>query len=320
MLKKDFKQSNLRYLNDNKIALIMLAIFLVIGITMLSVWGLNGNFEMKGYYEFSVTVGEQQSENFVNDQREISKIIDSRKGNFDTISIYGEGDSKQYIVRYVNKIDTATIEEINITVADSLSVEVDEISEHLEIKPVVKTSDYLFAAASILVILLVATIFAYVRYNGASALAIILSSIIGTMCFLSICAILRLSVGMSYLAMLVILNILIIYSAIALFENMHKSSWLVSGDYNQALSEGIKASKSRILFIAVATMAIGVMFVLFGTTPIKYGSLNILFMAVIQAYVAMYIVPFVWNLFISHCRKREYKIKSTETKVAEIEE
>ena len=98
MLKKDFKQSNLRYLNANKITLIILSLFLIIGITMLSVWGLNGNFEISGYYEFSVTVGEQQTEKFINDQREIAKIIDSRAGNFDTVSIYGEGDSKQYIV------------------------------------------------------------------------------------------------------------------------------------------------------------------------------------------------------------------------------
>lgn len=320
MLKKDFKKSNIEYFKSNKFALIALTVFLIVGITLFAIFGLNGNFEVKGCYEFSVTVGENRTKKFVNDQRTISKIIDSYDGSFDTVSIYGEGDETQYIVRYINNIKEDDIEEINILVAEKLNVEASDISSHIRIKPVVKVSDYLFAGAAILIILLCATIFAYVRYNGASALALIFATIIGTFGFISIGAMMRLSVGANYLSMLVILNTLILYSGITLFENMHKSSWMISGDYSQAMAEGIKTSKFRVLFLSIATMAIGVAFVLFGTSTLKYSSLNILFIAVVHAFVSMYVIPFVWNVFILHCRKREYKVKAKAENIAQIEE
>jgi hypothetical protein len=39
-------------------------------------------------------------------------------------------------------------------------------------------------------------------------------------------------------------------------------------------------------------------------------------MAVILLAVALYVIPFVWSVFITRCRQREYKIKPTsvETK------
>ena len=320
MLKKDYKKSNKEFFKSNKFALIALAVFLIVGITLLAIFGLNGNFEVKGGYEFTVTVGENRTHKFVNDQRAIAKIIDSYDGSFDTVSVYGNGDDAQYIVRYMKNIKNDKIEEINILVAEKLSVDVADVSSHERIRPSVETSDYLFAAASILIVLLIATIFAYVRYNGASALALIFASIIGSLCFVSVGAIMRLSIGANYLTMMVILNMLIIYSGITLFENMHKSSWMVSGDYNQAMYEGIKTSKFRILFLSIATMVIGIAFVLFGTSTLKYSSLNILFIAVVHAFASMYVIPFVWSLFITHCRKREFKVKAKEVQVDKIDE
>ena len=154
--------------------------------------------------------------------------------------------------------------------------------------------------------------FAYFRYNGASALAIIISCALGTLAFMSIGAILRLSIGMSYFALLAILNLMIIYFACDIFENMHKEAWLGNKEYQKALDSAMKTSHSRQLFTTIAIMAIGMLLVLFATTPIKYVSINILFMAVVLLATIWYVVPFVWSVFVTLCKVKVYKVKATK--------
>ncbi|MBQ8615623.1 MAG: hypothetical protein IJ415_03555 [Clostridia bacterium] len=316
MLKRDFTKSNKEYFKKNKIVLISVAVFLLLGIIIFSIFGMNGNFEINGYNEFSITVGEKATEKFGTHQQEIGKIVNSFDGKFDNVSIYGEGDNTKYVVRYLKDVNGNEQIEINKLVAEKLGIEVDNISEHMSVGPVVKNTDYIYTAVAILLIVVITTIFAYARYNGASALSVMLACLIGTLAFMSIGAILRLSVGMSYFAMLIILNVLIAYFAINLFETMHKSSWLMSGDYDNAMQTALKASKFRMSILSVSIMLIGVLFVLLTSSTIKYAALNIMFMAVVLLAVGWYVVPFVWNVFISYCRKREYKVKASavETK------
>lgn len=311
MLRRDFTKTNREYFKQNRIALISVALFLVIGMILLAIFGLNGNFEVGGYKEFTINVNSTMTKDFSKHQQEVSKIINSYNGKFDNMSVYGEGDNTQYVVRYLKDVKGNDIIEINQLVAEKLEVDVEEVSTHIKVKPSAKNTDYIYTILAILLIVLTATIFAFIRYNGASAMSIIIACLLGNMAILSINAMLRILVGMSFFAMLIILNVLICYSAINLFENMHKSSWLVSGDYQSAMDNGLKLSKTRMYVTSIGLMAIGIFFVLFGTYPIKYISLNIMFMAVVLLAVSCFVVPFVWNVFIPHCRKREYKIKAT---------
>lgn len=312
MLKRDFTKSNKEYFKTNKITLIALIVFLVAGMLVFAIFGMNGNFEVNGYTEFRVTVGESATKEFSDHQQDIGKIINSFEGKFDNVSISGEGDDTQYIVRYLKDVNGNEQIEINKLVAEKLGVNLDDVSEHTKVNSIVKDTDYIYTATAILLLILICTIFAYARYNGASALSVMLSCIIGTMLFMSFTSILRLSIGMSYFAMLVLLNMLIAYFAITIFENMHKSSWLVSGDYSKAMESALKTSGFRMSVISVAIMLIGVLFVLLTSSTIKYVAVNLMFMAVVLLFVGYYIVPFFWNIFITLCRKRNYKIKTEE--------
>ena len=316
MLRRDFTKSNREYFKANKIVLISVAAFLVLGMILWAALGMNGNFEINGYTEFSVTVGEKATEKFGTYQQEIGKIVNSFDGKFDNVSIYGEGDDTKFVVRYLHDVNGNAELEINKLVAEKLGVEVEKVSEHTNVSPLVKNTDYIFTAVAILLILVISTIFAYARYNGASAMSVLLASIIGTLAFVSFGSILRLQVGMSYFAMLILLNVLISYFAINLFETMHKSSWLMSGDFDNAMQTALKASKFRMSAISVGLMLIGVLFVLLTSSTIKYMALNLMFMAVVLLAVGLFVVPFVWNVFITYCRKREYKVKASniETK------
>lgn len=311
MLKRDFTKSNKDYFNKNKITLICLAVFLLVGIIIGAIFGMNGNFEIKGYNEFSVTVNESKVNDFNKYSDEISGILNDYNAKLDTISIYGEGDDSKFVVRYLNDLNNEQVVEINQLVAQKLEVNLDAVTEHNFVKPIVKNKDYVFTAVSILLIITIASIFAYIRYNGASALAIIIGCLLGTLGFMSLGTILRLTIGMSYFAMLVILNMLIVYSAVNLFETMHKSSWLMADDYDNAITTALKASKFRMSFISIALLVVGVLFVLAASSAIKYIALNIMFMAVVFLAVSWYVMPFVWSVFITRCRKRVYKVKAS---------
>ena len=310
MLRRDFTKTNKDYFKKNRLTLITISLFLIAGILMFAFLGMNGNFEINGYNEFSVTVSEEATNDYSAHKSEISSIIDSYNGKFDTILIYGEGDSTKYVIRYLNDIDEASILEINDLIAEEVDADIDDISEHTHVAGTLKNKDYVYTAASILLIVVLATIFAYARYNGASALAMMFACIFGTIGFISFGSILRLSIGMSYFAMLVILNLLIVYLAISIFENMHKSSWLVSREFDTAIEYAIKRSKFRITLISAGLIVIGLLFVLLAPLAIKYVAVNLMFMAVTLLAVALYLIPFIWSIFITKCRIRDYKIKT----------
>lgn len=312
MLNRDFTKSNKEYFKANLRPLIVIAVFLLVGIIIFSIFGMNGNFEISGYNEFTVSVNDAISEKHSTHQREIGNIINSYGGQFDTMTIYGEGDDTQYVIRYMEDLSASQQAEVNALVAEKLQIEDTKVSSHIVVGKSVENKDYLFTGLSILLIVTIATIFAYARYNGAAGLSMLLANLFGLLGYMSVGTILRLRIGMSYLAMLVMLTLLITYAAISIFESMHKSSWLMSGDYGNAIKKGVQANKTKLIILAFAVIAIGLGFAMFGTSGIKYTSLNIMFMSVTMLAVAFYVIPFVWSVFITLARKREYKIKSTE--------
>ena len=317
MLNKDFTKSNKEYFKSNRNILIAIGVFLLVGIIIFAIFGMNGNFELKGYNEFSITVNESYEDKFVKYRGDVGEIINSYDGHFDTMSIYGEGDDTKYVVRYSKSLKDEEISEINKLVAEKLGVDVSRVSAHTHVNPIVKNTDYLYTTAAILLLIVIATIFSYARYNGASSITMLLACLLGTLGYMAIGTLLRIVVGMSYLAMLVILNMLIVYVTISLFESMHKSSWLTARDFGSAIKSAIKESKFRLTLLSIALMLIGVMFVLIAPSPIKYISLNVMFMAVILLAVALYVVPFVWSVFITRTKLRDYKVKTSNVETKE---
>ena len=313
MLKRDFTKSNKEYFKQNRILLITIGIFLLVGVLIFSIFGFNGNFEVGGYNEFSVSITEETTKDYSSHKTKINSIINSYDGKCDNVLVSGEGDNTKYIIRYLNDVDDNKILEINTLIAEELGVEVSAVdAQHVHVEGSVTGSDILYTSLAIVLILLISTIFAYIRYNGASAMSILISCVLGTLAFLSLTAILRLPVGMSYFGLLTILNVLITFFAINLFETMHKSSWLVSNDYKNALEVGVEKTKFRVFVISCALMLIGVMLLLLSPITIKYIASSIMFMSVVLLAVGLYVIPFVWSVFITRCRQREYKVKSTK--------
>lgn len=317
MLNRDFTKSNKDYFNKNKIVLICIAAFLLVGIVITAIFGMNGNFEFKGYNEFSVKVKDSDNNKYFTYQQEITNIVNSKGGNVDTVSYYGEGDNTQIVVRYMSNLSEEIQIEVEKQIIEKIGVTAEDVSNHVFVKPIVKATDYIYTATAILLLVAIASIFAYFRYNGASAIALMACCALGTVGFMFIGSILRIRIGMSYFAMLVILNMLIVYLAVNMFETIREESWLATNDYSTAIKSTLSKSKFRTGLISVAVMVIGVLFVILAPFAIKYVALNIMFIAVTLLAVIWYVLPFVWSVFITKSKNKTKKVKSTKTKNVE---
>ncbi len=310
MQTRDFSKSVKSYFGQNRIFITLLVGLLVIGAIVLGFFGMNGNFEFTGYYEFYVYVGSETSDYYTEFASEISDLVDAQGGEYYSYSIYDEGDDTRLVIKYLNKLTTTELSDLGSDISTKLysivgsnfdagdNTTIFTISEQSYVSGTVRAVDYLYCAVVIVLIMIVSAFFAKFRYNTASAFTIILSCLLGTLSYLALTAILRLSVGISYFAMLVILNALIVYFAFDFFENIHETTWLNVNDYASAYKHGMQSSRFKNCFLAIAVEIIGLLFVIFGTSAIKTIALNIMFLAVALLFVSLYIMPFCWSMFI----------------------
>ncbi len=300
MLNRDFSKTNFEYIKKNRIPLISVALFLILGLVIALIFGFNGNFELKGYNEFGVTIGTMTKAERNDVIDDVKKIINAENGDYDAYSIVGEGSNTEIIFRYTNDLSDEVEAKINAEISEELNLEANLISSHSAVGSSVRAQDYIFTATAILIILLLASVFAMFRYNVASAISLMITSAIGTLGFMSFASILRLSVGLSYFGMLVALNVLIVYFAFNIFETIRKESWLKNKNYGEAIKSALSHNRFRFNFIAIAMMIVDLLFVIIGTTAIKYVSINIMFMAVSVLAASCYVLPFVWSMLIGY--------------------
>lgn len=312
MLNRDFSKSNKDYFNKNKISLLVLGLFLVLGLVIACVFGFHGNFELAGYNEFSVRIGSEQSVNETSKQ--IKQIVETYDADFDTTLVFGEGDETKIVVRYLKDLSDDQQTELADKIAQKLNLELSDISEHVAVSSVARATDYIYTAVAILLLVALSSLFAFIRYNGASAMAVIICSAVGSLGFLSLCAILRLTVGLSIFALLVVLNLLIVYGCLNVFESMRKASWLEAGDYASAIKSAMNESKFRMNALAIAVFVFGLLFVIIAPSALKYVALNLMFISVVELACCLFVLPFVWSACITHCKKRVRKQKQPELK------
>ncbi|MCQ2555938.1 MAG: hypothetical protein MJ149_01245 [Clostridia bacterium] len=298
MLNRDFTKSNKEYFNKNKWPLIAVAVFLLVGIVIACIFGFRGNFELAGATEFTVRIGSTANVNECS--ASVKSTVNAYGGSVEDIAVFDDGDETRLVIRYSNDVNEVNQAKINDEIVTKLSLSSEDVVAHRFVAPTVRAKHYIFAAAVILILLVVASIFTAVRYNFASMIALLISCAVGTLGYLSISAILRLTIGLSYFAMLVALNVLITYVCLNYFEKIRRGGWLVNGDYESAVKSTMKSSRFSLIFVASAIMLAGLLFVVAGPSAIKYVSINIMFMAVVVLGVALYILPFFWSVLITH--------------------
>lgn len=308
MLKRDFSTSNKQYFLKNKWALLGVSLFIILGVIVAAIFGFNGNFEFKGYYEVEMNVGLGSTSTYAN---KAGNIINSFGGKFEGYQVMSVGENTTVVLRYMQQLDEDKQKQVNEKI-EQLSTDTIKISivihdgyetGHVKVGSSVTNKEYLFTALAIIVILVISSVFTYVRHKGASAVTLIMSCLLATIGYLCLTAILRLSIGKSYFVMLIILNLLVAISCLGLFENIKETSWLQASNYAQALEDGLKKSKLRLCVLSIAVFVVGLLFAFISPSSLKYIALCILFISVMLLAVMLYAVPFIWSSLITYGKK-----------------
>ncbi len=314
MLKRDFTKSNLKYIKSNAIAISVVSAVLVLAIIVGIFFGFNLNFEMKGYNEFSVNIVDNQTTNVKKHIAEIGNIVNSYGGKYDSTQIQGQGDNTVLVVRYSNDINDDVQIEINQKIAEKLEIDVTKISGHTEVGSRLNSRDIIFTIAAILVLITIVALFTYFRYNICESVTSIITLLFANFGYLALVVILRLSIGMSFFAILFSVNVYTGFALISIFESIRSSNWLKASNYSKAIETAMKENKSRITAINIALLIFSVLMIIVVPDALKFIAVNIMFVPVICLASTLYILPFCWNFFVTIFKTKTYRVKSNEEK------
>ena len=175
MLNRDFNRSASAYLNRNKFVLIVIAVMLIVGVTMIGVFGFNGNSELSGYNTFNVNIGVSYKQSKLNDYvNEIKLDVIDHDATLETVQVSGEGDQLCLVVKYLGKIKDQTA--FNEALAEDLQLNSTQITSHSKVDASIDSKDYIYTVACGLVIIALVALFAAFRYNLACTMTSIVSA------------------------------------------------------------------------------------------------------------------------------------------------
>ena len=319
MINRDFSKSGKQYIKQNKFVLISLAVILVVGIIMLSVFGFKGGADVKGYNTFSINIATQYEVDKLEDYtKQINDTLSKHDAKLYSVQVTGEGDSTTLIVKYNGNIKD--VSRFNGDLSFEMKVGINKYSEHTKVGASLTSKDYIYAVACGLIIITLAVIYSAWRYNLAFGITEFASSLLGVGLLMAFTAIFILTINSSFLAINIITILLILGENFMIFDSLEKERAKLKdkSDRSTQLVNTLKANSFRQKFMYVAIFAIALVFVILMPNVIKQASLIALFATVVAMFVTVYAIPFVWCLTITQVSdkirvKKEKVVKAKQT-------
>lgn len=319
MINRDFTRSGKEYIKQNKVVLITLAIIAIVGIIMMATIGFNGSTDIKGYTTFSAVLGEELDAGKLNEyKQDINEQLAESNCSLYSVQITGQADKATLVVKYAGSVkDEASF---NQNLAKALNIEGENtISEHKKVDANITSKDYIYTVACGLIIVTILAVYVGIRYNIACAISSIAGSGISILLLLSLASIFRLSVSSTFLAINIITLILVGHEALMLFDGLEKERETLKdkNDRGAQMSNTIKKNALRKQIMFGSIFAICLLLVFVAPSMIKQTALTALFAIVVDMFVAVFAMPFVWNLTITKISDKIRVKKDKKVKVVE---
>lgn len=285
------------------IGLITVCLVLVAGLVLGIVLKFNTNFELGGYTEFSVTI-ESTDEKVVKESvNSIREILNNNGLKYDATITSTEDVGTKLTTRYLTKAKGITVALVNGEIKDKLDLTTDDFAHTYYEGKISKAAGLTAIALGIVVVLF--SIFASIRYARYTGLVTLISAIVGTGLYLSITALLRLTVGASYFALLVLLNLVIMYYEVCLFEATRKK-----GNIVEAIDNALIDNRKNMSVLAVGIAIVSLLFVVIAPTSLKFVSLDLMFVPVVSLAIGLYIAPYLFIVFTRLFTKKSREVKT----------
>lgn len=299
MLNRDFSKTKKEYLLKNKVTLIIIASFLVVGILFLSIWGLNTNPDFSGCNRVEVAIGKEVSDKDMDDySTKINSVLNRNNCEVYAISLKGEGDSSVVEIKYTGKTSEEKINTINADLASKLEISISNISEHEKVSKTVSAKDYIYTALACILIVLFTMIFVWTRHNLAYAICMLGADAFAFVALILTMAIFRIQISSVFFFVVVATVLFTSFEALILFENMReiRKDKKYKDDLSKQLTLGFRNMARELQFASIGLFTLGFLFVIFGTQASRLVALTFMFGVLISLMTMVFILPLIYNL------------------------
>ena len=312
MINRDFTKSNKQYIKQNKVVLISLALILILGLVITCIFGFKGGADVDGCNTFSINIGtEYDAEKLEDYTSNINAILTEHKAELLSVQITGEGSETTLVVKYSGEIKNVI--NFNVEISNNFNLSYLSVSEHSTIGASVTSKDYIYALATGLIILALASVYISIKYNLACAITAMSGCALGVMLLLALTGLFRLTINSSFLTINIITLLLILAENLIMFDSLEKERAKLKdkNDRSTQLNNALQANAFRQKLTYGAIFAIALVFVILMPNTIKQASLIVLFASVVTMFVIVYALPFVWCLTIGQVSDK-IRVKKVE--------
>ncbi len=161
-------------------------------------------------------------------------------------------------------------------------------------------------------------VFALIRYDLMAALSLLLAYIHSVMLFFALCGLTRVPLGLTSLASMVVLNIIMSAAIIAIFEDYRKLARLHIESKDTTAQKLMQAQKSSLMpygIIAAIAMLAALLLLISPSFMVRLAAIAIIYVLIACAYTATLVTPGIYAYLTDMTKARvEAKLSRNETK------
>ena len=273
------------------LGIITLSLILIAGLVLGIVLKFNTNFELGKYTEFSVVIKTDDKKEINSAIDEVSNIVECNGLKYDTTITSSENGGTKLTVRYQKEADADKIVTVNNDIKEKLNLDSADI-KHIHYEGNAGKA-ILYTSIALAILVVVFSVFSTLRYARYTGLVALISGVLGTALYLSFTIILRLTVGFSYFALLVVLNVFIMYYEISMFEVIDRRA----NDQESLINNAVISNRKNMTTLAVIIAVISLLFVIVSPTSLKFVSLGLMFIPVVCLIIGLYVAPYFLTVF-----------------------
>lgn len=284
------------------ISLIVSCVLVVTSLFILGFFGMNLGTSLGGGSQMEIIISDDADANkcvekikkcfSVNDYTVDSAFVEDK-------FIAGENNtemSKKVIVVKVAKSDISDKSEkyIRYAIADSLDIDINNISTLENITSVVKAKNVLFLGIAVGIIAVCLFVMGWIRYDIFAGLSFILSYLHNIILYLSLLILTRVQLNLISLGAMLVLTLIMSALLIQIYEKNREEKKLQTNEKLSATERMIASEKQVVkpyLFVGIAIVVFAALLVFVPVNAVRFTSLNILIATLVTAYTSFIVGP-----------------------------
>lgn len=291
------------------VSLIVSCVLIVGSIFVLAFCGMNLSLSLGGGSQFEVVISDSADQKTcIQGIKDVLRKNDITYDSFivEDNSEAGEGIndySQRKLVVNIQATNISDVKELEIRtdISEKLGISIDKISSIENIISSIKSKDILLFGLGIGIIAICLFIFGMFRYNVFAGLSFIIAILHNLILFLSFVILTRIPLGLSSLAGISLLSLVMVACMVSIFEKNKIESEMHLAEKETPSSRLIRVESKAIkpyIFVAGAVLIFSLLLVFVPVNNVLFSCLSLIVALIVTAYTTLIIGPAVYGYFM----------------------